>query len=141
MWLLEQMRAFGQFFGSKHSLFPSDDGVALETLRVLIEAHVFFVAEKEDGYVAQLVGFIAGALGPHPYNAQIMVLSEQFWWVNPIHRGSSAGARLLERFLQFGREHADWIVMTLETKSPVDPKSLERKGFKHFEHSYLLETG
>lgn len=136
-WLLTQLRAFAQFFGSKHSLFPSDDDQIVDVLHAMVESKVFFVAEDSSG---KLTGFIAGMLAEHPYNAAITVLTELFWWVDPEHRGSSAGARLLQAFTEYGREHADWIVMTLEAKSPIDPQSLERRGFKHFESSFLLET-
>lgn len=101
----------------------------------MVESKVFFVAENGDG----AVGFIAGMLSEHPYNPKITVLSELFWWVAPEYRGSSAGARLLQAFEDYGRANAQWVVMTLETKSPVDPRSLERRGFKHFESSYLME--
>lgn len=135
-WLLTQLKAFAQFFGSKHSLFPSDDAGILDALHSLVETKVFLVAEAN----GKSVGFIAGLLQEHPYNPKITVLSELFWWVAPEHQGSSAGARLLQAFTDYGRLNAQWIVMTLETKSPVNPRSLEKRGFRHFESSYLLET-
>lgn len=135
-WLLTQLKAFAQFFGSKHSLFPTEDDQILDTLHSMVESKVFFVAENG----TNAVGFIAGMLSEHPYNPKITVLSELFWWVQPEYRGSSAGARLLRAFEDYGRANADWVVMTLETKSPVDPRSLEKRGFKHFESSFLLET-
>lgn len=135
-WLLTQLKAFAQFFGSKHSLVPTEDDGILDALQSMIGSKVFFVAENN----GRLTGFIAGMVSQHPYNPKITVLSELFWWVDPEHRGSSAGARLLQAFTEYGKDNADWIVMTLEKKSPVDPQSLERRGFNAFETSYLLET-
>lgn len=145
-WLLLQQREFDQFYGTARSLFPKDEAVALEVMTTIVRTQVVLIAEKEHASAIpgvtldrERVGFIAGALGPHPYNPDLIVLSEQFWWVVPEHRGGSAGAKLLAEFMDFGRENAKWIVMTLEAKSPVDPKSLERHGFREFERSYLLE--
>lgn len=142
VWLLEQLRAFDQFFGAGRSLVPSDPMLAHDTVAELVTR-----AQASDAafYIAVLdgtrVGFIAGVLMNHPFNPEIRLLSELFWWVDPAHRGSSAGARLLARFEEFGRKRADWITMTLEAKSPVDPSSLTRRGYRHQESSYLLEVG
>lgn len=132
-WLLRQLQRFAQFFGSKRSLFPDED-TAESIIVDAIEKHPFFVAEN-----GQRVGFISGYLHPHPYNPRIVVLTETFWWVDEAHRGSRAGLKLLDTFLWFGEETADWIVFTLETKSPVNVRSIEKRGFKLFEQSYLKE--
>lgn len=135
-WLLTQCRAFSQFFGSQQSLMP-DDETASDTLRGLMDEDVgcFFVAEN-----GQRLGFIAGLLSPHYFNPALLQLTELLWWVSPEHRGSSAGARLLDAFDAFGRAHADWVVFSLEEKSPVNPRALERRGYTLHERSYLLET-
>lgn len=137
-WLLEQLREFASFFGTRLSLIPADDGVALAVVHHLIASLEFFVAVDYRSLTP--LGFIAGSLAPHPFNPSVRTLSEVFWWVRPDRRGSSAGARLLDRFLAVGEEKADWIVMTLEAKSPVDPASLERRGFRLHERSYLKEV-
>lgn len=136
-WLLEQLRAFSLFYGTKAPLFPDDPAAAASILEVQVgRANPFFLAVVR----GDRAGFISGALVTHPYNATIRILQELFWWVAPEFRGSSAGARLLEHFETYGRAHADWILMTLEAKSPIDPRSLERRGFQLHERSYLLEV-
>lgn len=137
-WILGQLRAFAVFFGTKRSLFPSDDEVALAIVHHLIASLEFFIAT--DNRTLQPAGFIAGALGPHPYNPELRTLTEVFWWVSPERRGSSAGARLLDHFEHVGREKADWIIMTLEAKSPVDPATLARRGYQLHERSFLMEV-
>lgn len=134
-WLLEQLAAFDQFFGSTRSLFPDID-TARAIVSDLVTTQPFFVAGDSD-----LVGFIAGYLTPHPYNPTIRVLTESFWWVDQEFRGSRAGLALLNALIAFGREHADWIVMTLEHESPVNPETLTRRGFRLKETSYLMEVG
>lgn len=137
-WLLGQLESFAAFFGTKRSLFPADRFVAQTIVVAFVDQLKFFVAV--DHATQRPLGFIAGALGPHPMNPSVRVLNEVFWWVAPDKRGSSAGGRLFDRFVEFGRANADWIVMTLESKSPVDPASLERRGFSLHERSYLLEV-
>lgn len=137
-WLLTQLETFASFFGTKLSLFPASPMVALSIVTAFVDQLEFFVAV--DFRTQAPMGFIAGSLGKHPMNPSIRVLSEVFWWVAEDRRGSSAGARLFERFVAFGQGNADWIVMTLESKSPVDPASLERRGFTLHERSYLLEV-
>lgn len=135
-WLLEQLRAFDQFFGAGRSLFPSDPLRAQHIVESLIFQHPFHVAlEGEDR-----VGFIAGILAPHPYNGAIRQLTEAFWWVAPEYRGTRAGSLLLDAFIEEGKQRADWIVMTLEHDSPVHDRVLEKRGFKPKERSFLLEV-
>lgn len=140
-WLARQLEAFSGFYGTRIPLWPADRGEAEQLVRELFHRHHWFVATEQasDVAVPERVGFIAGALTDHPFNPRITVLSELFWWVVPQHRGGSAGARLLRRFVAFGQEYADWTVMTLEAQSPVNPRSLERMGFRLYESSYLLE--
>lgn len=135
-WLLKQLRAFDEFQGTKRSLFPENAEEAVTLLETLIQTQPFIIAEDFAGPV----GFIAGVLQPHPYNKAVRMLSELFWWVDPRYRGSTAGARLLEAFVAYGKTNADMIVMTLEAKSPVDPRSLERKGFRLYEQNFMLEV-
>jgi GNAT superfamily N-acetyltransferase len=135
-WLLEQLRMFSDFFGSRRPLFPSDEGDARRALRGLIETQPFFVADDGE----RLHGFIAAVLTPHPFNASIRTLHELFWWVAPEHRGSRAGALLFQALLELGRREADWIVVSLEARSPINPATLEKRGFIPYERSWLLEV-
>lgn len=134
-WLIEQLRQFAEFFGSNRSLFE-DEGYARAVLPTLIEQHPFFLAVQGD----ERIGFISGMLAPHPWNPRITLLSEAFWWVSEAHRGGRAGLMLLDAFLSVGMAKADWIVFTLEEKSPVNPATLERRGFHLHERAYLLEV-
>jgi hypothetical protein len=135
-WLLSQLRSFAQFFGSKRSLFLSEEH-SRKVMLDLIENHVLFVAENES---EESLGFIAGHVVSHPFNPEIRVLQETFWWVPEEYRGSRAGYLLLRHFVDWGKSTCDWLIMTLEHKSPVSSRVLERHGFKIQEHNYLLEV-
>ena len=134
-WLLEQLQAFDRFFGAARSLFPTMD-YAESVLRGLIADQVFLIADNDHGPV----GFIAGFVTAHVLNPAITVMSELFWWVAPDARGSRAGAALLTAFLAIGKMRSDWIVMTLEAESPVNPATLLSRGFRVKETAYLLEV-
>lgn len=143
-WMLDELKKFSDFFGTRIPLF--DPNTAKGTLSQILENHVVFVAVREQEALGTGVsvflpiGFIAGAQVSHPLNPAIRVFAELLWWVQEEFRGSRAGAMLLEQFTAYGREHADWITMTLEAKSPVNPAVLERKGFRHQESSFVMEV-
>lgn len=133
--ILVELREFSTFFDSKHKLFSDDIEYNKKVLTIFIEKHLFFVAEI-DGVKA---GFIVGSLHQHVYNPTLMCLTENFWWVKPEFRGSRAGALLFKEFVRFGEECCDWIVMTLESNSPVKPETLTKRGFKHKESAFIKE--
>lgn len=128
-WLLTQLRVFDEF--SEMDLMPDDD-TAVDILLKLIELHPFFIAESDER-----VGFIAGALHPHPYNPRVIQLTETFWWVDERYRGSRAGLLLLDAFDDFGDSHAHRVVMTREAKSPINERVLTKRGYVLTELSYL----
>lgn len=136
-WLLEQLRAFDAFFGTERPLFPRDPDRAESFIWRIIADHPFYVATAE---AHGLVGFIAGALAPHPYNPAIRQLTEMFWWVAPEFRQSRAGSLLLDAFIEEGKQRAHFIVMTLEHNSPVRDETLTKRGFRHMSRDFLLET-
>jgi hypothetical protein len=134
-WLLEQLRAFSDFFGAKRPLF-ADREYANIFISTLVSDHLVLVAEcGERG----LLGFIAGTVGEHPYNKEPL-LAEQFWWVPECHRGSRAGLLLLKEFVEWGKANRRLIAFSLEAKSPVNDRCLTKLGFKLFEYSYLWEA-
>ena len=142
-WLLEQLRAFDRFFGGAYALFPKDVELARQLVSEWIRHQVFFVAWHA-GPPSSRIGFIGGPLGPHPYNPELVALTELFWWVVPQHRGTHVGARLLLEFEEHARANgAHLVVLSLEEttieRGMVDPSSLTRRGYRPKERSYLLE--
>lgn len=134
-WILKELKAFADSYGTKKSLFgPAEHGKAI--IQGLIKNHIFLVAESGE----KLVGLISGYVVPHHFNPEIKMLVETFWWVTPEHRGSSAGARLLSAFEDYGKANADWISMTLESESSVSDKALLRRGYILKEKTFLMEV-
>lgn len=135
-WILSELQKFSSFFGSKKQLFHSAEH-SIPVLKDWIKNHLVLIAD--DG--SKRLGFISGIVHNHLYNPGIRVLTETFWWVPEEYRGTRAGAMLFDSFKKWGQKHVDWIMMTLENASPVNEKSLEKRGFKLIEKQFLLEIG
>lgn len=133
--LLSELKSFASFYGTKLSLF-GDVGYSKSALSAMIQDHLFLVCEKED----DIVGFISGLRSPHIYNPEIKVITESFWWVNEEYRGSRAGLKLLDSFIERAKQEADWVICTLEDNSPVRDDVFIRRGFRPVERSFLLEV-
>ena len=134
-WMLDQAGAFNEFIGTRHSLFPDRERGRTFLLNFL---------ERQPVYIADSrgtpVGFMLLLLHPHLFNPDVLVLTELLWWVQPEYRATRAAALLLLAFEQAGeRLGVDWMVMTLEAKSPLNPDALEKRGYRLHERSYLRE--
>lgn len=134
-WLSHQLKAFSDFNASKIPLYKKE--YASEFINTMLKRDLCLVAYKDED---TRMGFISGMITNHIYNPEIKMLVEMFWWVDPSYRASRAGLMLLNYFTDIGKDYADWIVFTLEHHSPVNEKSLTKRGFKLRERSYLLEV-
>jgi len=136
-WLVIQLKDFSDFFASELPLFPTDE-FARKGITDLIQKHLVLIAyDRETG---ERMGLIAGVVTPHLFNPDITVLAETFWWVPEEHRGTRAGAILLDAFIAWGKRNADWITIALESRTPIKETSLLKRGFRLQERSYLCEV-
>ena len=135
-WMLEELEQLQLFFGSKKSLFHK--GHAERRLEIFIERDLVLIAEKE---THGQIGLLIGAITPHLFNPDIIVLAEMLWWVPPAYRKTRAGYLLLEEYVRWGKENVDWITFSLQHDTPVNESTLNRFGFRHVEEAYLIETG
>jgi hypothetical protein len=137
-WLLEQLAIFAKAYPGHHSLWPYDDPEYAETfLRIILENHVCFIAH----IAGKPAGFIAGTLSPHPFNPKLRTLIALAWWVEVGSRNTAAGAHLLDRFMEYGKERADWIVAnTITGFTDVRAVTFQKRGFHLHEQSYLYEV-
>jgi len=133
-WLLQELRAFAGWNGLR--LF-GDEAHAEALVGQLIETQFVAIATRGDNRL----GLIAGVINPHPFNPDLDMATELWWWVTPDARGSSAGARLLDAFDQWADESgADLVSFTLESESPVNPRTLERRGYRLAEYQFVREV-
>lgn len=90
--------------------------------------------------VVQFGSEILGALGysehEDPYTGA-RVLSEQFWYVDPVHRASKVGLQLIAEFERRAENH-DW--MFLCNLASLEGEKMDqlytRKGYKQMERVY-----
>jgi N-acetylglutamate synthase-like GNAT family acetyltransferase len=134
--ILGELKEFAKFYNSKHSLFGSDDNYNIHIIKRLINEHLFLVCEHDQHGP---VGFISGTVASHFLNPDVVCLSEVFWWVKPEHRMSRAGVLLLNKYIEFAEQKCDWVTITIEDGSPINDKSLIKRGFKLKEKSFLME--
>jgi hypothetical protein len=134
-WLLTQLKSFSSFYGNKKEFF-GDEAHASQVVSALVQGQVVLVAESERG----LLGFVAGQVIAHPFNPNLKVLAELFWWVVPEHRKSRAGLMLLNEFTAWGKQNVDVITFCLLPHSDARPKSLLSRGYVAKETTYLLEV-
>jgi hypothetical protein len=134
-WILSELKKFSAFCNTKIPLYPDDD-YAGQAILIHINNHLCMVAERS----GELLGFVSGIITPHLFNPSIKTLTETFWWVKEEFRGSRAGLMLLNAFVQFGKSNCNWVLMTLESVSPVNERVLTNRGFVLHEKQYLLEV-
>ena len=135
-WVLPELEEFSKFFDSKIPLYNEDYARVIVWDMITGDSHLFLVAERD----GRPLGFICGFVSGHPFNPDIRTLVELLWWVKLEERGGSAGARLLNAFVDWGKSNVDWITMTLEDKSPVNDLTLTKRGFRLKERSFVLEV-
>lgn len=134
--ILVELKKFSDFFDSKYQLFGDDQEYNRSLILNLLTNHLFLVAELD----GDMAGFIAGLIAPHILNPSIKVLSELFWWVKPEHRETKVGGSLFKEFEKYGEDNCQWIVMIIESISPVKPESFLSRGYKLKEQAFLREV-
>jgi hypothetical protein len=134
-WLVAESEEFAKFFDAKISLYNPEH--LSHVFGVLIDSHLIFVAEVR----GERSGFIAGLYTSHFLNPHITTLTELLYWVSPKFRGSRSALMLLNAFDEWGAEHADWVLMTIEDKSPMKDETLFKRGFRHKENCFIKEIG
>lgn len=135
-WLITQLRQFASIFGTAIDVFP-DESYARDFMRRMLENHLVLVAEQPG---VGLVGFVAGFVTGHVFNPKIKTLTEVFWWVEPTRRGSRAASLLLNAYSSWGRANVDWIWFSTQSSTALKDTSLERRGYRLRERSFLMEV-
>jgi hypothetical protein len=143
-WIIEELAQMDQFFGAGRPLMP-DAAFARERLTWMIEDHETFLClmvtdqhhppedEKPLGFLFSLYQF-------HFFTPTIYQCQSLLWWVRHEARGTVAGARLLDQWIDYAKLRANWLVLTVQDKTPINPDSLvKRRGFRLIDQKYLLE--
>lgn len=134
-WLLEELLVFSKFYGTKKSLFGNMDHNE-KYLTEIVTNHFMLLAEDGENKT----GFIAGLILQHPFNPDIKVLQELWWWVPEKYRGGRSAFKLFKDFSEFGDKYCDMTLFTLEDHSPVSERILTKRGFVRKEITYVKES-
>lgn len=100
---------------------------------------VVLVADTE---TAKVVGCIAGIISPWFMYPSQVVLLEQWWWVDPEHRGGRIALDLEEEFIKWGKDNgANRIIMISigSEKEETVKRYYRRKGYKYLEMHFIKE--
>ena len=134
-WIAAEMKVFASSLKAKHGYIPQTEESLHAELAAMQADHVLLVAWDR----GDRVGTIGGMISTHPYNSDVSLLLERFWWVPEQNRGSRAGYMLLREFSKLG-EGFGLVTMSLLPNSPPGcVKALERLGFRHGEDTFIKE--
>lgn len=140
-WMLEELVQLDQFFGAERPLMPSVD-FARERLSWMIQdPHRFLslVVVNKELDVEQQLGFLVSIFMDHFFTPEIIQCQSLLWWTTLKARGTIAGTLLLDTWVRQASARANWIVLTIQEKTPINLKALNRRGFKQIDVKYLLE--
>lgn len=85
----------------------------------------------------EIVGAICGIVSRSPFNRDIEMIQELFWYVVPESRGSSVGGELLKAYLDHAEDRKYSVVMTLLDDTPLLEDYLIKRGFRKREINYV----
>ena len=103
---------------------------------ILAGGGVAFVSEKDN----VLTGMLLAVRTPFLWDNSKLIMNEIAYWVEPEHRGSSAGYRLLKEYVEFCDELKDLNKISNYTISQMEGQELNysRFGFKPIEHTWSV---
>tara|TARA_R110000772_G_scaffold213509_1_gene324045 strand:- start:156 stop:623 length:468 start_codon:yes stop_codon:yes gene_type:complete len=98
---------------------------------------VILLAHKD----SEIAGIFMAVKAPDVWVPNITLMTELVWWVNPEHRQSSAGLRLLKEYTKIGEQlvkkgEISTFTMTLLENSPIT--NLEKRGWNPVETNYVF---
>jgi len=103
----------------------------------ILKTGVALVVEHNDRVVGMLLATIQGDLWlPH-----VKRMTEVAWWVEDKYRGTSAGARLLNRYIAIGIEAKDRghiSTFTLTTLATTPDLKLEERGWEAIDYNWAF---
>jgi N-acetylglutamate synthase-like GNAT family acetyltransferase len=103
---------------------------------ILVGRGILLVAEENNVLVGMIVGYISASL----WDPKLLVLNELAFWVEPEHRGSTAGYRLLKKYNELAQELVKNKRITLYTMTKmVNSPDLDygRFGYKKVEEHWV----
>jgi predicted acetyltransferase len=103
---------------------------------IIVGLGVAFVSEKDK----KLTGMLLAIKSPFMWDANKLIMSEIAYWVEPEYRGSTAGYRLLAKYVEHCDELKDNGVIVNYTMSQMEGQELDysRFGLKPIETTWSI---
>ena len=121
--------------GSIPGLEINDDKSATQILTVIVAGGGSgLLAEKND----ELIGMLLALCVPYMWDKSKLVMTEIAYWVEPEHRGSTAGYRLLKEYLKICDEMKEQGRIHFCTMSQMEGQELNysKFGLRPVEHTW-----
>ena len=121
--------------GSIKGLEITNDRTATKILNIIFAgAGVALVSEKNN----EVTGMLLAICTPFMWDNSKLVMNEIAYWVEPEHRGSTAGYRLLKKYTEMCDEMRDNNRIVNYTLSQMEGQELDysRFGFRPIEHTW-----
>ena len=115
-----------------------DDMYIRRLLDNFIKTGIILVAEKE----TKLQGMLIAQIIPDVWLPHVKTMREVAWWVEPEHRHSTMGYRLLKEYVKIGEKLVDNSVIegfTLTNMEQSPDFDLEKRGWSPIETNYIYE--
>jgi GNAT superfamily N-acetyltransferase len=124
-------------YSEYRNLQVTDDEITSGIVGVIAN-EMSFVAEID----GQIVGFILGIIGPMWFVQRVRIAVELAWWVDPAHRNTTAGVRLIKAFeshaTNMGVQYIAMSDLVVQGATPV-AKLLGRMGYIVTERMHTKE--
>jgi hypothetical protein len=99
---------------------------------------VILVAERE----TELQGMLIAQIIPDVWLPHVKTMREVAWWVEPEHRHSTMGYRLLKEYVKIGEKLVDKDIIngfTLTNMEQSPAFDLKKRGWSPIETNYIYE--
>jgi GNAT superfamily N-acetyltransferase len=117
-------------------LVPYDEGTVEQLATIIIDHHLFLVAENPEGAVVGMVGMM---YAPFSFNAEHKMCAEVVWYVDPAEQRNGVGAALLDAIEPEGaKDDATVFQMFILATSPAFAgEAYLRRGYVRAGQSFL----
>lgn len=98
---------------------------------------VLLAEEKE-----QTIGMLIASISSDPWLPEVKTLREVAWWVDEEHRMTSAGYKLLIKYIEIGNQLQEQNLIkgfTLTNMEQSPDFKLEKRGWRPIEKNYIFE--
>ena len=121
-------------FGEEYKLPGGCSRCSVESVIDLVISDGIGLVAMRDGKIA---GAVAGVTHRNPFNSEIKMLTEVFWYVRKEYRGKMVGGGLLAGYLDQAEKSGANIAMTLLDTTIGIEENFVKRGFRLREKTFI----